>query len=386
MLGCFMTAMSFGQSIPAHVPAAATSAKQYASLTASLSSRLPASWQSKDSWGRIHRLRPLSRHSQPVRPKTGLSPTGESRWMEQDWRDGWQSRKLTDGRVVWRVAIQSPGAQGLRLHFQNLSLGEDTLWIYPDRENRVAPAVLGPFTEEGLDFWSGTVFGDTAILEVESTNQTEAPSLDLDRLLHLYDDPAGTEEAPLVSISPPAATVVPAATCEIDATCYPQYNNLASATLHFQFLSDDGFAYVCSGALINTRSSSLKPYVATANHCIGSDKEARSVEAYFNYASRTCNATPVFREDAFRVSGARYMAGGGWNEGDYSLLLLNSSPPAGTVFLGWSASEMPFNTNFVGLHYPRGSWRRIAIGTRRADESSRVEGEFAPAASYFQLA
>jgi len=306
--------------------------------------------------------------------------------MEQDWRDGWQSRKLNDGRVVWRVAIQSPGAQGLRLHFQNLSLGEDTLWIYPDRENRVAPAVLGPFTEEGLDFWSGTVFGDTAILEVESTNQTEAPSLDLDRLLHLYDDPAGTEEAPLVSISPPAATVVPAATCEIDATCYPQYNNLASATLHFQFLSDDGFAYVCSGALINTRSSSLKPYVATANHCIGSDKEARSVEAYFNYASRTCNATPVFREDAFRVSGARYMAGGGWNEGDYSLLLLNSSPPAGTVFLGWSASEMPFNTNFVGLHYPRGSWRRIAIGTRRADESSRVEGEFAPAASYFQLA
>jgi uncharacterized protein (TIGR03437 family) len=280
-----------------------------------------------------------------------------------------------------------------------LSLGSDLLWIYPDGDKTVAPAVLGPFSEEGFDFWSGTVFGDTAILEVESSNASEAPKLELDRLLHLYADTAvalstpaegktarpAFRRAPLAATTPPAATVIPAASCEVDATCYPQYNNLASATLHFQFLSDEGFSYVCSGAMINTRSSSLRPYVATANHCISSDKEASTVEAYFNYASRTCNATPVFREDAFRVSGARYMAGGGWNDGDYALLLLNSPPPPGTVFLGWSAAEMPFNTSFVGLHYPRGSWRRIAIGTRRADESARVEGEFAPATSYFQL-
>jgi uncharacterized protein (TIGR03437 family) len=403
LLGSF-TISGFGQSAPAYFPDTSPNPKQYANLTAARSPRLPAGWHTKENWGRLQRLRPLASKAKPAIPKPGLTPTGEARMLDAGALTGWQSKRLPDGRIVWRTAIQSPGARGLRLHFQNFASDQQSMWIYPQGESHEAPSILGPFDQRGPngdgEFWTGTIFGDTAVIEIESTSLTEPPAISPDKVAHLYGD-STTAIAPVAEgrtarpafqlipragTTPPAATAINAAACEVDSTCYPQYNPLASATLHFQFQTEDGFTYVCSGAMINTRSSSRRPYVATANHCISSDSQARSVEAFFSYASRTCDAKPVFREDAFRVSGARYMAGGGWSNGDFALLLLNSAPPTGTAFLGWNAADMPFNTSFVGLHYPRGSWRRIAIGSRRPDENARIEGQLAPAQSYYQMA
>jgi|GEM_PF-1131918 len=383
------------QSVPAWIPTVPPNPKQYSSLTASGATRLPAGFNTLAPWGNTRRLATLPSRQRPSLPKIGLEPVGEARVLGGDL-SGWQPRSMPDGSTRWRMLIQSPGATALRLHFANFSLPSGSLWIYPSGVNHSIPAILGPYENQGPngdgDFYSGTIFADTAILEVASPNE---PSLNLDRLIHIYSEataestpraisPALRRNAPQVGTA--AATVISAAPCEVDATCYPQYNNLAAATLLYTFQSDDGFSYVCNGAMINTRSQSLRPYVATANHCISSDSEARTVEAYFNYASRTCNQTPVMREDAFRVSGARFMAGGGWNAGDFALLLLNGNPPQGTPFLGWNASDMPFNTNFIGLHYPRGSWRRIAIGSRTQDQNQRIEGELAPSGFYYQLA
>ena len=72
--------------------------------------------------------------------------------------------------------------------------------------------------------------------------------------------------------------------------------------------------------------------------------------------------------------------------GDFALLMLNSAPPAGTAFLGWSVSDMPFNQRFLGLHYPRGSWRRIALGSRTPDRIASVSGQQAPANFFYQMA
>ncbi len=407
-----MCVSALAQSVPPHVPAAPTDPKQFERLTAQRSSRLPPAWQSAESFGKTLKLKQLSKRATPARPKFGQTPTGESRIVDANWRDLWQSKTMSDGSVVWRMSVQSPGGGGLRLHFDNFDIGSASLWIYPAYNARTPTSVLGPFTERGPtedgEFWSGTIFGNTAVLEFLDTSGRgdSPPSVRFDRILHLYpfnvtapDAPVpvdGARPRPTKSPAPPAenaqagappplGAAINAAACEIDATCYPQYNQIAAGTLHFQFVSDDGASYVCSGSLINTRASSLKPYVVTAHHCIGTDFEARSVEAYFGYASKTCNAPSVFREDAYRVTGARFLAGGGWSQGDYSLMLLNSPPPPGSYFLGWSASDMPTGQRFLGLHHPRGSWRRIAQGSRSPDSGARVEGEIAPAELFYQI-
>ena len=409
-----LSVSAFAQSLPPHISPGQSDPKQFERLTAQRSARLPPGWQATQQFGKTLRLKKLTSRAKPARPKYGQTSTGESRIIDNNWGGLWQSKTLDEGSILWRVSIQSPGAGGLRLHFENFDIGGNSLWIYPGKSARTPSAVLGPFTGKGPsddgEFWSGTVFAETAVIEFLDTtaHSTDPPNIHLDRLLHLYpfavtpEQPASLpEDAPakarpakssappadeaLMGSAPPVGAAINAAACEIDATCYPQYNQLAAGTLHYQFVSDDGSSYVCSGSLINTRASSGKPYIATAHHCIGSDFEARSVEAFFGYASKTCNAPSVFREDSFRVSGARYMAGGGWGQGDYALLLLTSPPPPGSVFLGWSASDMPMGQRFLGLHHPRGSWRRIAQGSRGTDSDARVEGETAPSDFFYQL-
>ena len=405
----FCSASLLAQSVPAYIPNQFPDPAQFSALTASRSRQLPPTWAADKgsepaNFGKLHKLSPLTRRANPTRVKPGLNTGGESRLPDQSWRDGWQSRTLRDGSTLWRVAIQSPGAGGLRFHFQNFNMDGQSLWIYPQSASKVPQSILGPFTASGPntdgEFWSGTIFSDTAIFEVLTPAGSEnPPTLDLDRILHLYPfattntTPQTDQPTPRpASIPNPAQdplaannAVVNAAACAIDATCYPQYNNLASATLHFSFVSSDGFSYVCSGAMINTRNSSLRPYVSTASHCISTDAEARSVEAYFGYASRSCNVSPVMREDAFRVAGARYLAGGGWDAGDFALLLLNGAPPPGTVFLGWNASDMPFRERFLGIHYPRGSWRRVALGARTPDKNASIDGQLVPGNFYYQM-
>ncbi len=407
--------IALAQSVPPHRPSAPSDPKQFEHLTAQRSSRLPPGWQAAaERFGKTLRLKKLTKRATPARTKFGQSPTGESRLIDNNWHDLWQSKTLSDGTVLWRISVQSPGSGGLRLHFDNFDIGSNSFWIYPDRSVHTPTSVLGPFTGRGPnddgEFWSGTIFGDTAVIEFLDTTSrgNSPPTVNFDRVLHLYpfdispptnappEDTAPAKPRPAKSPAPPAdealagnapplGAVINAASCEVDATCYPQYNQLAAGTLHYQFVADDGASYVCSGSLINTRASSLKPYIATAHHCISTDFEARSVEAFFGYAAKTCNAPSVFRDDAFRVTGARYMAGGGWGQGDYALLLLTSPAPPGSYFLGWNASDMPTGQRFVGLHHPRGSWRRIAQGSRSADAGARVEGETAPSDFFYQI-
>ena len=105
----------FAQSVAAYIPDIFPDPAQYSGLTASRSRQLPPSWSStkEDNFGKLHKLAPLTRRANPSRVKPGLNISGESRLLDQSWRDGWQSSKLRDGSTLWRFAIQSPQAGGL---------------------------------------------------------------------------------------------------------------------------------------------------------------------------------------------------------------------------------------------------------------------------------
>jgi len=268
------------------------------------------------------------------------------------------------------VAVTSPGAKRVRVHFTNFHAGAGEVWVFAPGD----PFAFAPYTDRGPnrsgDFWAAAVDSDTAIVAFAAPAfQTPArPPFEIDALTHEW----------------PATD---AASCEVDATCFPQFQTAMTAVARYSFIRDaDGGLYVCSGTMVNTAGKSLKPYMLTAHHCIGSDSEAQTIEASFLYQTATCNGTPpkLGAASVPTVVGGSYLAGDVVKNGDWSLLLL-PSVPAGVSFLNWNVA-LDQGAAVTGLHHPQGSYTRISQGNRTADAGFTLNGETAPAGAYYQVA
>jgi uncharacterized protein (TIGR03437 family) len=130
-------------------------------------------------------------------------------------------------------------------------------------------------------------------------------------------------------------------------------------------------SYSCSGTLLNTRNQSFTPYFLTAAHCITSNADARTVEAFWDFRSSTCNGAPPGVSELQSTLGAQQVLRYGDFEdarGDFNLLLLSEEPPDGVVFSGWDPSETAFGTPVAGVHHPAGEQQRITFGTAVRDD------------------
>ena len=279
-----------------------------------------------------------------------------------------------DGRTILTAALRSPGAQRIRVHFTDFKAGSGEVWVTAPGARTTA----GPYTGTGIfgtgEFWAAAVEGDNVMIAyVAPRGATPAAfPFHIDSISHVW---------------PAAASSVadPAATCNLDVTCYQDYQSAAAAVVMYDFMADDGSGeYTCTGAMINTRSSSLKPYLLTAHHCIASETEARSIQAFFLYQTAACNGAPPSLSTVPTVLGGHYLAGAGISEGDFSLVLLNDLP-GGVTLLGWNTGSEAAAAAVVGIHHPRRSYTRISFGNRGADADAVVGSETAPAGLYYNV-
>ncbi|MFN0166501.1 MAG: trypsin-like peptidase domain-containing protein [Bryobacteraceae bacterium] len=328
--------------------------------------------------------------SERVANRRGAMPLGSTRTLTAlpgEWSQG-----------VWRAALQSPGATSIRARFVRFSVGRGRVWVYGstgDVEGQYSGT--GPY-EDG-DFWSATVAGDRITIEYEpEVATTDPPSFQIVEVAHFWQQVAAPPPAPNpfvrrfledVEVTYPAAAggEKSVAACHLDYKCHAEWQQAGSGVAHivFQSSSDNRF-YVCTGALINTRTNSQQPLFLTANHCLGNDTETRTLQAYWFYESAQCNGPTVTRAAAMRVDGARFLAGGGQGEGDFSLVLLNGLPPNRAVwFAGWQNQDPALGSSLIGIHHPDGSYKRIAFGARVTDRAASVGGQAAPAARFLQV-
>lgn len=272
--------------------------------------------------------------------------------------------KTVDGGFVWTMVFQSKGATALRIHLIDFSLpGDAQLYVYNEDGE-----AFGPFIDRGPnmngDFWTNASSGPIAYLQLHagpgvqpdtiSFNVTEVGHIGPKFLIPFLRNPNRNYEDLSVAMTHCSYNE----DCVEDGACYdtsdfPGYDDVKYGVAHILFYSAP-YWYMCSGGLLNNTAQDYTPYFLTANHCISTRSEASSLETYFQYFNPYCHANCVSRGTADTV-GARLLRHG--TRADYSFLRLNQSPPAGSVFLGWSTTAVAYSngTDLYRLSHPSGA-------------------------------
>jgi uncharacterized protein (TIGR03437 family) len=319
-----------------------------------------------------------------------------------------------DGSRVWRYAIDSEDAVGIRIHFTDFAAGAGRVWVYAsDTGDSRAESFTGSGPAGNGDFWSQTVFGSEAIIEFEpdpANLPEETTPFQIKEIAHLWRSPdaiaattpafvatarsarlrsvrdffeqlsaAGSDRSAAASTATPSYSLIgaEAAPCQLDVVCYPDWEQTSRAVALILFESE-GSTYACSGTLLNTRDQSFTPYFLTAAHCITSDADARTVEAFWFFRNTTCNGQPPVSSTLVSTLGARQITRlGDFDDprGDFNLLLL-ADVPDGVVFAGWDPNAVAYGTPAVGLHHPAGEQERITFGTVVRDDYYGVSGSY----------
>ena len=254
--------------------------------------------------------------------------------------------------VVWGSAVRVADAHRLRLRLDDLRLPPGTRFlVYSESGEAVSFGIELRDPDGGL--WTPSVAGPTAFLEVS------LPAGDFDRSIHGFRITGVGEIVELgadflpVGLEPRPA---PLGECLRDVTCVNQ-NELgiidlySAAVAHLQFVSGGGL-FVCSGGLLNdTVQNTTIPYLLTANHCFSSRGGANSLEAFWDYRTKTCNGNFPGFGSLPRSNGSELLVTSPLT--DFTFVRLNSIPGQ-RVLLGWNAnpSAVQNNTKLYRISHP----------------------------------
>ena len=266
-------------------------------------------------------------------------------------------RQATDG-AVWTVTAESDGASGLRVHFTGFDLPSGAeVYIYND-----AGEAYGPYTARGPhgdgQFWSHSVGGSTAYIQMRYFGKLDTPSLakirfGINQVAHLGShavNPIGVE---------PEEPVTTDSFCTFNASCVENASCLnipgavsiaQDAVAHMQWISGP-YIYICTGGLLtDTDASGDRLLFLTANHCLSRGKDAKNLETFFLFTTNCNGSCPQPYQDppgTTKVLGATILSSS--SGGDYTLMELKQAPPNGTMMMGWT-NEAIANNDGASLH------------------------------------
>ncbi len=291
----------------------------------------------------------------------------------------WQ--QLADGTRVWRLAVHSTNALGLRIHFQRFSAGAGQVWVHDTHSP--ALKMLGPYTGSGplgtRDFWTGTVIADTVEIEYQPpsspTDNASALPFIIGEVIHVWR--LGQIESPKFGTAAASASE-PDISCFLDATCYSSNSavkNASNATAMILFGD-----YECSATLLNAPNQ--VPMLLTAGHCVNTEQDAEGTETFFQYQTTTCGDPPTYPNLFSTANGVRLLSSSNrpfldgsqpdqiYQDLDYSLIQLDSYPLDPVLPANYATIDLSIGDPAISVSHPYGLPMRVAFGTRVAGSIS----------------
>jgi hypothetical protein len=355
----------------------------------------------------------------PARP--GLLRVAANRKVpaQQMGTGTWQ--QLPENSSVWRLAIRSDSALGVRLHFVDFNVGAGQVWIHDTGAQ--GQQVFGPYTRRGRnqdgDFWTEIVFSDTVEIEYKPASGAPTsglPPFTVAEISHIWQmggakaprrpmtalgesgsgvrNPAQSRwfdrEPETAPSSEDPSTTTPSTnySCFLDAPCYatpgdPNYHaEVADAIRSSAYIdfSDSSGSFQCSGVLLSAPNA--RPLLLTAGHCINTQESARTVVAIFNVVDQSCitdttqfgqptdsqlkslpQATGVrllsVSDRAFIDESKQYEID---SDLDYSLVLLEQFPNWSDLLLSGYSSYTPTTQQATSVSAADGLFLKVSFG------------------------
>lgn len=279
-----------------------------------------------------------------------------------------QWRVLPDGSHATRLEAVSPGAESLRVALTFGQLPEAAqLRFFGTDPARAEAVVDGAEIARQLDvdplYWTPITTGERQTIEVwlPAGADTRWTAPRTRALSHLFVAPAGSLKGAKVDESD---------FCENNVRCLlnPSQADLDAknsvARMAFQTSSGTG---LCTGTLLNdTDASTQVPHFFSAAHCFTQQNIANTLVTYWFFEKTTVtsgNSCQVGGVDpaAVQLTGGatvRYASGAS----DVLFLRLNSTPPAGSYYLGWTSAALSNGAAVRVIHHPQGDVKKISLG------------------------
>ena len=256
------------------------------------------------------------------------------------------------GRITRAARLHAPGAKALRLRIALLEIHGDLLVAGESGD----PEVYGSEFAGEAPFWTGSLPGETAILEYRPlAGDPRPPRVRIDDISHVYrmPEPQGNAVAPGGAELP----------CHVDVNCADVPAGVRDSVGLLVFTTFTG-TFRCTGTLLEDLDpNTAAGYVLTAQHCIDRPEVAASVEVYWLHQTDVCGgATPPLLELP-RSRGSVLLATG--EETDFTLLRLRDDPDEDRTFAFWATEESPGEIRTI--HHPRGAYKRISVGEPTAE-------------------
>jgi len=267
--------------------------------------------------------------------------------------------QLADGGYAVKVKVHADRAKRLRLH---LHIAGNYAAIQIRLKGNAPASQIDLVTAHVFpngNLWLPVTDGDEVILELYTPSlaaREAMASAVLDQVNYQYASAEGGQFAAL------GRAVYP----EYDVTCWskdPAYSVLlkgAAATAKINYVSSTGGSYMCTGTLLADRGNTGTPWFTTANHCIGDQYEADSLNAEWFYQATACGSVSTDSRYQKTYGGAQLI----WTNYYYdaSFLKLNSNPPSGVIYAGWDSNTPSTGLKVWGIHHPKGDHTMASVG------------------------
>lgn len=332
---------------------------------------------------------------------------GHKRTMPSDLSSHGSWETLPEGLSVWRLAVRSPGAIAMRLHFIAFDVGNGRVWVHTPGQ---VDHPLGPFNGSGLfqtgEFWSGVLLGDTVVVEFEaggSGPHNMSVPFTIDQVAHVFGPISSSTAVQAqtnrssdldgVNDSPHGATASfsDVHSCEVDVNCASDLWRTMARAVGLYLTEEGDYIIACTGTLLNNKKVSFRPYFLTANHCVSDEQAAHASVVLWNFETTFCNGPEPDIMATQQQYGARLLVTRPIEQGDFTLLLLGDDTPDNAVFSGWTTEDLSIGGYAAVIHHPLATWKRFSAGNRTDDWDVTVNDEdgkpvgVAPASTYYHI-
>ena len=267
-----------------------------------------------------------------------------------------------DGQNTAAITFSAEGAVSLRVAVQaELPAGGSVRVFDGDGQPRGPAFTPADFDTDSV--WLPSAEGDTLTVQImlTSADVLDALSFTVTNVAHRF-----------ASLTPKA---VPDCSGHVDIPCVAsQFRRETADAVGLIEFEDANSTFECTGTLLveGDTPDVFEPYFLTANHCVGTNVVAATVEAQWFWQNTICGGAGLDGRFALTFGGTNLLATRPAQ--DSTLLQFKETLPGGLLYSGWSGRIVLNGSSVFSVHHPNGFAAQYSEGRVLRSVDVNVDG------------